>query len=138
MENRSPRSLTAKQLFSLGNMLAKQHGLPGFARAEIAGLYNKPIPIPIIKRTGSVTLWLDRYYAAVKAKGAPFRYVYLTDTHISEERASYKEAAEERSDPTIKLPSDIQKQFKAADQKKQMGCKFWVDNDYQIILEVES
>ena len=56
----------------------------------------------------------------------------------SEERASYKDASEERSDPTIKLPSDIQKQFKAMEQKKLMDCKFWVDKDYQVILEVES
>ena len=131
------KCLTAEQLFSLGNILAREYGLRAFTRSAVRELYAAPIPIPVVKNGGHVTLWLDRYYAAVETEDIPLRYVYLTQRHIAEERIGYSRAAVLRGNPAIKLPDCIQKQFRAAEKATPDGCTVWLDDEYKATLEVK-
>ena len=129
--------LTPAQLSLLGTRLA-QHYAPGSVTREmISGLYEIPIPMPVIIRRGETRLWLDRHYAAVETKDLPVTYVYMTKMHIFEERRSYREAAKERKVDSIKLPEDIARQFKtAAKAMRSSGTKIWVHNNFKAYTEV--
>ena len=128
--------LTPSQLYALGIRLAQRYAPGSVTRALISGLYEKPIPMPVIIRCGETSLWIDRHYAAVETKGRPVTYVYMTKMHIWEERRSYREAAKERADDSIRLPEDIARQFKtAARAMRAGGTKIWVHGNFKAFME---
>ena len=130
-------SLTPRQLYALGMRLAQRYAPGSVTRAMISSLYEKAIPMPVIIRRGDTKVWIDRYYAAVETKNLPLTYVYLTSTHILEERRSYREAAKERDDATIRLPESIARQFRFALRAMHMSdVKVWLRENYKAYLEV--
>ncbi len=129
--------LTPAQLYALGTRLAQRYAPGSVTRAMIGSLYEKAIPMPVIIRRGDTKVWIDRHYAAVETKNLPVTYVYMTKMHIFEERRSYREAAKERDDATIKLPADIAGQFKSAGKAmRASGKKIWVHNSFKAYTEV--
>ena len=129
--------LTPAQLYALGIRLAQRYAPGSVTRALISSLYEKPIPMPVIIRRGQTQLWIDRHYAAVETKDLPVTYVYITKMHIFEERRSYRDAAKESNDETIKLPADIARQFKTAGKAMlASGTKIWVHNNFKAYTEV--
>ena len=129
--------LTPRQLYALGMRLAQRYAPGSVTRAMISSLYEKTIPMPVIIRRGDTKVWIDRHYAAVETKNLPVTYVYMTRTHILEERRSYRDAAKERDDATIRLPESIARQFRFALKAMHMsGAKMWVRENYKAYLEV--
>lgn len=129
--------LAPGQLYTLALRLAQRYAPGSVTRAMISGLYGKPIPLPVIIRRGDTRIWLDRHYAAVETKTLPVTYVYMTKTHILEERRSYREAAKERDDATVRLPDSIARQFKFASKAmRARGTRIWVHDSYKAYTEV--
>ena len=129
--------LLPAQLYSLGTRLAQRYAPGSVTRAMVSDLYEKAIPMPVIICRGDTRIWLDRHYAAVETKDMPVTYVYVTKTHIYEERHSYREAANARGDKSIKLPDNIDLQFKAASKAmRASGKKIWVHNSFKAYTEV--
>ena len=129
--------LMPAQLYSLGTSLAQRYAPGSVTRAMVSDLYEKAIPMPVIICRGDTRIWLDRHYAAVETKDLPVTYVYMTKTHIYEERHSYMEAANARGDKSIMLPDNIALQFKAAAKAmRARGTKIWVHDSYKIYTEV--
>ena len=129
--------LTPAQLYTLGIRLAQRYAPGSVTRAMISGLYEQPIPIPVIVCHGETWIWLDRYYAAVETKDIPVTYVYVTKTHIYEERHGYRKAATERGDDSIKIQAEIAMQLKTAGRAmRASGTKIWVHQNYKAFTEV--
>lgn len=104
-------SLSLTLLRRLARRLCGDLRLPVPADEALAALYADEIPQPILLNNGEMTLWIDRYYAAYQKGGGAVRYVYLTRTHVSEEREAYEQVG-------LPLPADIEEAFRAAGNRE--------------------
>ncbi len=106
--------LPIHMVLQLANAACEKYKFPKLIGAELNAMYTtKKIVPPVIRRTETGTLWVDKWYVALQIGDDDVKYLYLTRHHINEEVASYRRVKKLR-DNAPSLPADIMEQFRAA------------------------
>ena len=125
MHNGVHLSLPFSKVVRLAKYTCSILGIKPPTDAQMYTEYYSDIPIPIFLDNGGVYVWIDRYYIAYQVGFGDVIYVYLTKTHICEERAS-----------RIKLPPDIKRTFDYAfKQMNKLKTYTWV-RDYDCLNKI--
>lgn len=92
---------------------------------------NEATPRTIRIDNGEFQMWIDKYYIAYsRYDQEEVHYVYLTKTHIREERVSYRKARKERKNQVC-LPNTIKSNFiKALCCMRQTKLGYYLDKDF--------
>lgn len=124
--------LPQHRLLQLANALADRYGFRRIANSELMEMYSATkITLPIIRQNQGGMLWVDRYYVAVQHNDGDVQYVYLTKTHINEERYSYRALKKCRENPAT-LPEDIVAQFQLASSRiRASGVPFFLSGEVE-------
>ena len=123
-------SLTARSIMKLSRKIARRYGLRMPDPDELHKQYKSRYPLPCVTKTDAGEMWTDRYYLAYQLIGmdAP-KYVYLTKTHILEEKVSYRSASKLRG-TNVSVPISILSQFKTAyASMRYNGIELWLAED---------
>ena len=127
MRKYGAEELSCRSIFERAATLCSKLGLRCPSYDTVYNMFRSAFPLPIIVENGRVRIWIDRYYIAHCMEDGEVRYVYLARRHISEETASFRNAARNR-DGNYRLPAEIGAQFKKA--KKFMRSEhsnIWVE-----------
>ena len=81
--------LNRRELKRAADALTRRFGLREVTWEEIDGLYTERVPLPVVRESDIVRVWIDRLYISYAERGGPVRYVYITRAHICEESRSY-------------------------------------------------
>ncbi len=92
---------------------------------------NQLVPKTMLIENEEMQLWIDKYYIAYsRYDEEEVHYVYLTKTHIREERVSYRKARKERKNQVC-LPNTIKSNFiKALCCMRQTKLGYYLDKDF--------
>ncbi len=105
--------LNRRELKRAADALTRRFGLREVTWEEIDGLYTERVPLPVVRESDIVRVWIDRLYISYAERGGPVRYVYITRAHICEESRSYALARRLRKSG-VALPEDVKSEFRRA------------------------
>ena len=104
MRKYGAEELSCRSIFERAATLCSKLGLRCPSYDTVYNMFRSAFPLPIIVENDRVRIWIDRYYIAHCMEDGEVRYVYLARRHISEETASYRNAARNR-DGNYRLPA---------------------------------
>jgi len=119
------KKLPIEDIIALTHVVADQLAITLPDDTVMAGKLNLQNPHPLVVKSNSYTLWIDRYYIAYSHDDEhEIHYVYLTEHHIKEESESYLDAK-----GASLLPGHIEQQFRYAHENMaEHERKFWIFN----------
>lgn len=121
------KAIGKTELKRLMKNVALRHSLKALSDEKFKAMWDMDDIIITSSYTG--IMWISRNFLAYGDDNV-FRYVYISKSHIHEERSSYRRTSLLRLQK-VSLPQDIKKAFDFAE--RHMRCqntRYWVDDCY--------